>query len=323
MRMITWMFSGLGSQYTGMGRTLFENNERFRRHLVHCDDTAALTFGRSFLDALYGRSSATGTALIDTGLAKAALFSFQYALAHELLERGCIPDRVLGYSLGEFVALTIAGALSLERAMATLAHLERVLASEIGAGNGGMTAVLADQDIVTQHCDWFRDCNVAGVNSVGNFVIGGSIAALTNCESALSGHRVAHQRLAVEYAFHTSAVDRAKDRFLYDLPARFKPVAMPTVLCSDPVPCEVPTMHTLWNAVRAPVNFLSRAEPLCTDPDSLFLDLGPSGTLAGALKGNIGPLRARTLVSPFTSSRLDLEKIVELHSSTSTSKTAF
>jgi len=311
------MFSGLGSQYVGMGRGLFESDVRFRANLVRCDDAAALTFGHGFLEPLFPVRSERGAVLADTGLAMAALFSFQYALARTLIERGAEPDRLLGYSLGEFVALTVAGAMSLERALAILAHLERVLASDIGAGRGGMTAVLAGRELMEHHPERFRGCTLAGVNSQQNFIVAGSCEALDTCEVALGADRVVHQRLAVEYAFHSPVVEGAGARFASGIATRFAPIRIPVILCSDPTPLQVPTLESLWRAVRAPADFVNRTAPLCEDPVACFLDLGPSGTLASALKGRVDPRRAVAVVNPFTSAAPDLDGIAELHGESS------
>jgi len=53
MSEIIWMFSGQGTQYIGMGRALYEQNQHFRENFDLCNEIAQMISGRSFLEVIY------------------------------------------------------------------------------------------------------------------------------------------------------------------------------------------------------------------------------------------------------------------------------
>src|SRR5579872_4118204 len=105
------MFSGQGSQYFQMGRSLYDNNDTFRHWMMQLDGIARELSGNSVIEALYAPQRRIGDVFDRTALTHPAIFMVEYSLAQTLIHAGVCPDIVLGVSLGSFAAAAVAGFL--------------------------------------------------------------------------------------------------------------------------------------------------------------------------------------------------------------------
>ncbi|MDQ2979183.1 MAG: type I polyketide synthase, partial [Acidobacteriota bacterium] len=124
---VTFLFPGQGSQHAGMARELYESEQRFRDEVRRCCDL--LPADLNLLARLAGSPKESGKQEKDpdsnsihrTGIAQPALFVVEYALARLWESWGIRPAAMLGHSVGEFVAATLAGVFSLEDALRLVA----------------------------------------------------------------------------------------------------------------------------------------------------------------------------------------------------------
>ena len=158
-RQVAFLLPGLGEQHENMGQELHESEPVFRRELDRCleilHDSAAVDLrpvlyppqrprsaapAKPDLRAMLGRSAhQPGRSTLDeTRYAQPAMFAIEYALAQVWLSRGVRPDALIGYSLGEYVAATLAGVFSLEDALFLVAERARMINELPG---GAMLAV--------------------------------------------------------------------------------------------------------------------------------------------------------------------------------------
>lgn len=307
------MFSGQGSQYFGMGAHLFRNEAVFRRLMETCDDINSVLTGRSFLPVVYPDRKPVDPEFRDTRMTTPALFAIQYSLATLLLRRGARPDLLVGYSLGEFVAHTVAGELRPETTLAILARLVEALEGSVAPGTGGMLAVLSDRGLVAERPDLFAEVEIAGANTAENFIVAGPSAALDRLAEAFRRERILHQRLPVEYAYHATLVDPARTAFLDQnapptLPGRIPVLAANTASLAGP-----PTLERFWDTVRQPVRFDDAVRSLHARGVLHAVDLGPSGTLCGAARHLLGAARTTAVMTPFASHQPDLGRIARIH----------
>ena len=115
---IVFLFTGEGSPYPDMGRTLFNTQAVFRDAIMQCDKILQPYLEHSVIKFLYsnelqGQSTHQDQVVYD----QSALFTLEYALFKLWASWGIKPSIVLGYNLGECVAACIAGILSLEDAL--------------------------------------------------------------------------------------------------------------------------------------------------------------------------------------------------------------
>ena len=119
---LVFLFSGLGRQYTQMGRTLYENEPLFRAAMDKCAQIADPLLAKPLLEILYPRIDEVAGSF-KTGGNPTALFALEYSLAELWLSWGVTPDAVLGHGLGEYIAACVAGIFSLEDGLRLVSEL--------------------------------------------------------------------------------------------------------------------------------------------------------------------------------------------------------
>lgn len=275
-----FMFSGQGSQYYQMGRQLLDTDAGFRDCMQNLDDLALRLGGRRVLDSIY--SAGKGETFDRIAQTHPAIFMVEYALAQCLIEAGVKPDLTLGASLGSFAAATVAGHLRVEHAMAAV--LAQAQAFENSCERGGMIAVLAEPALYDE--PFLRDhSEMAGVNFDKHFAVSAGWHELAAIEAGLKQRGIAHQRLAVSYAFHSRWVDNARDEFMAAM--RAVPLhagTLPLACCDQAAVLTQLPEPFFWNVVRRPIRFRDTIAALERQGPWRYIDAGPSGTLATFVK---------------------------------------
>jgi acyl transferase domain-containing protein len=295
---VVWMFSGQGSQYHGMGRELYEHDLVFRECLHRCDSIARRWLNGSLVEIMYHETRSS--AFDDTRLTHLALCAVQYAMARTMRSRGHRPDLLLGYSLGEACARIISREVSLENALELL-HAHATL-MESTTPPGGMLAALEKPEVILPIADEITHLCLAAHNFENHCVFSGTLDAVDRLEQRLTAKQITLQRLPVRRAFHSPLMDAAEPEFRRHL-ASVTPGAPRFEVTSATSAQPISGLEGIWHATRDPVHFLrtiERLESQCPE-GNIYLDLGPSGTLATFLKYiHIGPESAAySILSPW------------------------
>lgn len=279
---VVFMFSGQGSQYFHMGKELYETHPRFQLWMDHCDEMVEPLIGESLMDIVYKQVDKT-QAFDNILHTNPALLSIEFSLARMLMEMGLQPDYLMGYSLGEFTAAVVSGAIELEDALTFLVDYARLLQAD--SPYSGMLAIIEAEQIVQQEPELFANCWVTARNFDKNFVVSGLDEDIRRVHQTLLERKVICQRLPVNYGFHTEIMDPLKDRFK-EMIAQTYPgtVNIPTFSCFTQSLINEVTADYFWDVIRYPIEFSNTVSQMLKTGDFMFVDVGPSGSLATFVK---------------------------------------
>jgi acyl transferase domain-containing protein len=219
---VVFMFSGQGTQYLGMARTLYDAEPVFREVLDDCAGHLAGTLPRPLLEVIFGDAEA----LEDTAFAQPALFAVEYALASLWKHWGLEPTTVLGHSVGEYVAACVAGVFTLPDALRLVAARGRLMSRL--PRDGGMVSAFSDLATVSEALRGHEAyVAVAASNGPQNTVISGRFDALDTVVGRLTRAGIETQRLNVSHAFHSPLMEPILEEFERLVSAT--PLSRPTI----------------------------------------------------------------------------------------------
>ncbi|WP_162948486.1 FkbM family methyltransferase, partial [Streptomyces europaeiscabiei] len=301
---VAFMFPGLGDHYLDMGRDLYRDFPVFKTTVDRCAEALTAELGLDIRDVIFtaaGRPepTATGNALamdlrrmlgLDTReqsaeeqrlnatrMAQPALFVVEYALAALWESWGVRPTAMIGYSLGEYVAATLAGVLSLEDALVLVAR-RAALIDELPEGT--MLAVMLPEEQVRPLTG--GNISLSAVNGPEFCVVGGPVADIFELERTLADRGVITRRVTTTHAFHSSMMEPIADQ-VTDI-ARgltLNPPRIPYIsnVTGRPITDEQATDPAYWaRHLLSPVRFADGLRHL--GQQRLLLESGPGQTLS-------------------------------------------
>ncbi|MBA4136616.1 MAG: non-ribosomal peptide synthetase [Opitutus sp.] len=286
---VVFMFPGQGSQYAGMGAALYEQETVFRESVAVC---AGLLREHLELDvtrllcATEAEKPWAEDKLAQTRFAQPALFTMEYALARLWMSWGIQPAALIGHSLGEYVAATLAGIFTLGRAVEIVAERAKLIEAR---PPGAMLAVRLPerelQPLLGQSLD------LAAVNSSSLCVASGPVDAIGALEQELRGRSVPTIRLNAAHAFHSASMDAVTPPLARRLKKR--PLQTPAIPCISSVTgrllsdAEAVDPDYWAQHARRTVRFAAALGALLDEP-RVFLEVGPGAALTTLARQHAG-----------------------------------
>ena len=306
-RSVVFLFPGVGEQYPGMARGLYDAEPVFRAEVDRCAALLRPHLGLDVREPLFaadrgaapsgpggggldlrrmlGREPASGAAgrLSRTEAAQPAAFVVGWALARLWESWGVRPDALLGHSLGEYTAACVAGVFGLEDALELVAL--RALAIQALPGGAMLAVPLAPGALAP----WLGDgVALAAANAPELCVLSGTEEAIARAERGLArqGHVV--RRLAATHAFHSPLM---------------RPVAERVARLAAGMRLEAPRIPMLSNVtggwltaaeatdpgywarhLTGTVRFADGVAELLAEPGRVLVEMGPGGSLGAFVR---------------------------------------
>lgn len=211
---VTFVFTGQGSQYPGMGKELYEEDEFFKSSMDKCNDIyKGLKDGADLLETMF---TATEEELEQTAVSQPSIVAIEWCLAQTLITRGVTPTCVLGHSVGEIAAACVAGAFSIETAL-ELAVKRGEIMGALPSNNGVMHAVrqsnnnagFAMNSVLTK-MEQRHSIGVGSINGPRAIVLSGDEGCVNKVIKRLDA---VTKQLKVSHAFHSPLMKAMKPDF--------------------------------------------------------------------------------------------------------------
>ncbi|MEU7649189.1 type I polyketide synthase [Streptomyces huasconensis] len=273
---VVLMFTGQGSQYTGMGRHLYEHSAFFRDALDEKLAVLEELSGHSYHDILFVRHDVVN----EPQHTQPALLALEVVLAEYLEHCGVYADLMLGHSLGEYSAMVVGQALSFRDAARLILRRAELVQ---GTAPGAMYSVMAGAESLAPLLDG-TDLSVAAFNTSTMSVVSGSVEEIRRFTERARQSGLHGQPLKVDRAFHSGLLDPILPLFREALQSvRFAESRIPVVstLTGHEIGLEQYGEPDYWlRQMREPVAFADAVRSAEHHADRLcFLEVGPGRTL--------------------------------------------
>ena len=275
-----YVFPGQGSQFSGMGKELYENNELAKSMFDKADEILGFPITKVMFEG-------SDEELKQTKVTQPAVFLHSVILAKVL---GVKPDAVAGHSLGEFSALVASDALSFEDGLRLVAKRAMAMQKCCESQPGGMAAILGlDDATIEQVCEEIDGVVIAAnYNCPGQLVISGANDAVdAACVKLKEAGARRALRLPVGGAFHSPLMEAAR----VELEQAISEVEFHTPVCPiyqnvDAKPQTDPEIikANIIAQLTAPVRWTQIAQNMIADGCDNFVELGPGAVLQGMIK---------------------------------------
>jgi len=285
-----FVFPGQGSQFSGMGKNLYEGSASAQRLFEQANEI----LGFRISDIMF---TGTDEDLRKTNVTQPAMFLHSvvaYRTIDPSMYSGAKPDMVAGHSLGEFSALVANGVLSFEDALQLVSVRAQAMQKACELNPSTMAAVLAlADDKVEEVCKQVQEETgeivvPANYNCPGQLVISGSLKGIDiACEKMKAAGAKRALVLPVGGAFHSPLMEPARE----ELKAKIESTSFYTAQCAiyqnvvaKAVLDKDEIKQNLIDQLTGAVRWTQSVQAMIADGASKFTEVGPGKVLQGLVQ---------------------------------------
>lgn len=275
-----FVFPGQGSQFSGMGKDLYDSSPTARALFDEADRILGFEISKIMFEG-------SAEELKQTKVTQPAVFIHSVAAALALGDEFC-PAMVAGHSLGEFSALAASGALTFESALRLVYARALAMQKACEAVPSTMAAVLALADEkVEEVCASIEGVVAANYNCPGQVVISGTLEGVqAACVALKEAGAKRALPLAVSGGFHSPCMTSAREELAAAISAtEFHTPRCPIYQNVDAKPHTNPEeiKANLIAQLTSPVRWTQSVRAMLADGAEEFVECGPGNVLQGLI----------------------------------------
>lgn len=238
-RPIAFMFTGVGGHYINMAKGLYQTNSLFKEIFDYCCDFLQPLTKKKLTDIIYSNvdsnennyfnnilnhqcdfkkifnkfksDTEVENKLNQSSFLHPLLFIIEYAVSQLCIKCGIIPQFLIGHSIGEYVATTIAGVLALEDALILITRRAQLIEQ---LPHGAMVTILAGKNDLTAFLEKIDNLFLAAENSPISCTVSGPEKDIIKLETDLEKNNIAYLRLSTDRAFHSALMQPINEKFV-------------------------------------------------------------------------------------------------------------
>ncbi len=281
MGKIAFVFSGQGSQYTGMGKELCETSKAAKAVFDLADSIRPNTSNQCF--------TARKDELSQTSNTQPCLYCVDLAAAEALKENNILPDAVAGFSLGEIAALTFTNVLSPKQGFLLVCKRAAFMSEATAKTGGSMAAILKlSNEKVDELSKKYEQVFPVNYNCPGQIAVAGEKNELAEfCKDVQEAGGKAVP-LAVSGAFHSPFMDKASEKMaalLDNMVLNAPTMTLYSNYTSLPYDGNQQNIkENIAKQVNHPVLWQTIIEKMAADGVDTFIEVGAGKTLCGLIK---------------------------------------
>ncbi|KAI2634211.1 putative polyketide synthase [Hypomontagnella submonticulosa] len=305
-----FLFTGQGSQYAGMGATLFQTNKTFRELLQTHQDMAVKMGLPPYLDII----SDNGVDMTAQSATKSqlAIVSLEMAVSFMFKTWGIQPDVVIGHSLGEYAALNTAGVLSVSDVLYLVGKRAMLMEKHLVPYTHAMLATNSTVDNLQREFSKhdLTSCTIACINAPSVTVASGNLEDIRVLQEKMAADGARTTLLKVPYGFHSAQIEPILNEFrdLAKGVVFMKPSVPIVSTLTGTLECEVVTFSPAYLArqARESVDFvgaiISCKEAGFVGDNTMFIEIGPDPVCLGLARRTLEILPSTRLLPTLKSS---------------------
>ena len=280
-----YVFPGQGSQFSGMGKDLYDSSDEAKLLFKTADEVLGFEISKIMFEG-------TDEELKQTSITQPAIFIHSVIAAFVLEDFN--PDAVAGHSLGEFSALVVAGVLSFEDGLLLVQARANAMQSACDGVPSTMAAILRlDDEIIEQICkvvtaDLGEVVVPANYNTTGQVVISGAEKAVDEAmERMTEAGALKVVKLNVNGAFHSPFMEPARADLAAQIEETFfnEPICpIYQNVCAEAITDVNVIKVNLIAQLTSPVKWTQTIQKMKADGFDVFEEVGPGKVLTGLIR---------------------------------------
>ncbi len=292
------LFSGQGSQYQGMGEKIYNENPAAYEKIF---ETGTKVLGFDLKNTMF---TAEAAELSRTAVSQPVIFTMSLLCAEKYKNEGGEFGAVAGHSLGEYAALVVSGAVSLETGFELIKHRAACMEKAAQKNGGKMAAVMsADVELIERVCEEVRNggdyVTPVNYNSTQQTVIAGSESGIAKASEKLTASGVKRViPLAVAAAFHSEFMKEAAEEFrtlIENIEFGTPAVKFYSNVTGGELTDFSDIRDILAKHICSPVKFTDELKAMQAAGFDSFVECGPGKTLTGLVKKTLDGVSASAL----------------------------